>query len=138
MNGLLLPCRREKLSLHFFYRISTVYRECLIWESLSTAEPLKQTEGGRRGNQYRKTVRDAGSILPLSFIVCLHTHVCAACVCACMCVPACVHVCAMCLYAVSCAAFVLKRLRRARVCVCVCGACVRCMCAFARAVCVCV
>ena len=64
-----------------------------------------------------------------------------------------VHVCAVCAYAVSCAAFVLKRLRQRFVCVrahvrgpvCVCGlyvrACVRCMwcmCALVRDVCLCV
>ena len=76
------------------------------------ATPLKQTEVGRAGYQYCKTLRDAGSIMPLSFKSRVN--------------------------AVSCAAFVLKRLRQlAHVCMrCVC-ACVRCMCAFARAVRVC-
>ena len=69
------------------------------------ATPLKQTEVGRAGYQYCKTLRDAGSIMPLSFKSRVN--------------------------AVSCAAFVLKRLRQlAHVCVCgvyvrACGACVR-------------
>ena len=48
----------------------------------------------RKGYQYRKTLWDAGSILPLSFIVCVRMRVCAECVCTCMCV----HVCAACGY----------------------------------------
>ena len=95
--------------------------------------PLKQMEGGRGGYQYRKTLWDAGSILPLSSM-----PSCVQCVFACMCVRACVQVCVVCAYAVSCAAFVLKRLhQRERICmfmhacmyvhahVCVCGLYVR-------------
>ena len=64
------------------------------------------------------------------------------------CLHACVNVCVVCVFTMSCAAFVLKRLRKRAcvcscVCLCVCGcmrsvcACVLCMCAFARAVCAC-
>ena len=47
-------------------------------------------------------------------------------------VRACVHVCAVCVYAVSCSAFVLTRLcQRTRVCSCAC------VCVYAVCVCVC-
>ena len=51
----------------------------------------------RKGYQYRKTLWDAGSILPLSFNVCVRMRVRAECVWTCMCVRR-VHVCAVCWY----------------------------------------
>ena len=90
----------------------------------------KQTEGGRGGYQYCKTLRDAGIDLAVVFQR-PRARVCVQCVSAGTCVSVCM--CVQCVYAVSCAAFVLKHLRqRARVCL---YACV-CMCVRACSVCV--
>ena len=69
-----------------FIAISTVYSRMSYLGCLTSAGPLKQMEGGRWRYQYRKILRDEGSILPLSFNVCVRARLCAVCVFACVCV----------------------------------------------------
>ena len=90
------------------------------------ATPLKQTEGWRGGDT--NIARLCG--MWDRFCCCLSTR---------SCVRACVHLCVVCVYAVSCATFVLERLRqRTRVCLCECM-CIWCVCSCVHAcgVCVC-
>ena len=95
-----------------FIAISTVYSRTFYLGEFGDSGAVK-TDGRGGGHQYRKTLRDAGSILPLSFNVCVR-----ACV-QCVFSPACVRgVCVNSVLGCLC-------LATAHACTCVCGLYVR-------------